>query len=39
MPRTNEQLRRIVSMLSDERQAPVALNMLRAEAEERSPGQ
>jgi hypothetical protein len=35
MPRTNEQLRKIVNMLADERQAPVALNMLRAEAEER----
>jgi hypothetical protein len=35
MPRTNEQLRKIANMLSDERQAPVALNMLRAEAEER----
>jgi hypothetical protein len=35
MPRSSEQLRKIVNMLSDERQAPVALNMLRAEAEER----
>jgi hypothetical protein len=35
MPRTNDQLRKIVNMLSDERQAPVALNILRAEAEER----
>jgi hypothetical protein len=35
MPRTNQQLRKIVNMLSDEQQAPVALNMLRAEAEER----
>jgi hypothetical protein len=35
MPRTSEQLRKILNMLSDERQAPVALNMLRAEAEER----
>jgi hypothetical protein len=35
MPRTDDQLRKIVNMPSDERQAPVALNMLRSEAEER----
>src|SRR5262249_17361339 len=35
MPRTSEQLRKIINMLADERQAPVALNMLRAEAKDR----
>jgi hypothetical protein len=35
MPKTNDQLRKIVNMLSDERQAPAALNILRAEAEDR----
>ena len=35
MPRTNEQLRKIVNMLADDRQAPVALDMLRTEAKER----